>query len=333
MKVITKSQLPGQIKITEKEIPQLNKGEILIEVSHCAICGSDIHAVKHAKGYEFVREETTLGHEFSGKVIKVTDEQDQHLVNKNVYVESMHYCGKCENCLSGRTSICMNLQVIGLHYDGGMSEFVKVPRQFVKEINPALPIELAALMEPMAIAVHAVNRIDTLQPNQKVLVQGPGIIGFFTGLISAHKQADVLLSGLDSDYEHRLSKATKFGMKPLIANKEKLEGEVDVLFECSGSSAALKSGITSVKKGGKVVLVALYEEEMSLFLTELVRKEVPLLTSYGCDPVDYKEAEEILVHYQEPLKEVISLFPLLTAREAFAKSMEQDVLKAVLFNE
>ena len=250
MKAVVKSNLPRKINLREKDLPVLNAGEVLVEVAYCGVCGSDLHAFNHSRGYEFVKKNTTLGHEISGKVVEVFDEEKRYLINKNVIVESMYYCNECENCKRGRYSICLNNQVIGLHFDGGMTQFVKTSANFIKEIDNDLPIDIAALIEPMSIAVHAVKKIKNLDARDTILVQGPGIIGFFIGLICAHKKANVILSGLEKDYEYRLSKANDFGMTAFIADKQKLEVPVDYIFECSGSSAALKTGINSLKKGG-----------------------------------------------------------------------------------
>ncbi|MFP3123781.1 alcohol dehydrogenase catalytic domain-containing protein [Ectobacillus funiculus] len=332
MKAVVKSNSPQKIELQEKALPVLNVGEVLVEVAYCGVCGSDLHAVNHSKGYEFVQINTTLGHEISGKVVEVFDKENRHLINKNVIVESMNYCNECENCKRGRYSICLNNQVIGLHFDGGMTQFVKTNANFIKEINNDLPIDIAALIEPMSIAVHAVKKIKNLGTKDTILVQGPGIIGFFIGLICAHKKAKVILSGLEKDYEYRLSKANDFGMTILVADKQKLEVPIDYIFECSGSSAALKTGFNSLKKGGEIVVVALYEQETSLFLTNLVRNEWPLITSYGCDPVDYTDASKLLIEYGDQIREIISFFPLAEAEQAFKESIDQKVLKALIYN-
>ncbi|MDP9739090.1 UNVERIFIED_ORG: L-iditol 2-dehydrogenase [Bacillus sp. B2I3] len=332
MKAVVKSNSPQKTEIQEKALPVLNTGEILVEVAYCGVCGSDLHAFNHSRGYEFVKINTTLGHEISGKVVEVFDKENRHLINKNLIVESMHYCNECENCKRGRYSICLNNQVIGLHFDGGMTQFVKTNAKFIKEIDNDLPIDIAALLEPMSIAVHAVKKIKNLGAKDNILVQGPGIIGFFVGLICAHKKANVILSGLEKDYEYRLSKANDFGMTALIADKQKLKVPIDYIFECSGSSAALKTGFNSLKKGGEIVVVALHEQETSLFLTNLVRNEWPLLTSYGCDPVDYNDASKLLIEYKDQLREIVSFFPLVEAERAFEESMNQKVLKAIIYN-
>jgi len=332
MKAVVKSSLPQKIKLQERDRPVLHAGGILVEVAYCGVCGSDLHAFSHSRGYEFVKVNTTLGHEISGKVIEVFDEENRHLINKNVIIESMHYCNECENCERGKYSICFNNQVIGLHFDGGMTQFVKTNVNFIKEIDHELPIDIAALIEPMSIAVHAVKKVTNIDAEDNILVQGPGIIGFFVGLICAHKKANVVLSGLEKDYEYRLSKASNFGMTALIADKQRLEVPVDYIFECSGSPAALKTSFNHLKKGGKTVVVALYEQETTLFLTDLVRNEWPLITSYGCDPVDYDDASKLLIEYKDQLRDIISFFPLVEAEQAFEDSVNQKILKAVLYN-
>lgn len=330
MKAITKTEIPNTIRTVEKSIPSLDEGEVLIEVAYCGVCGSDLHAVNHSKGYEYVTTETTLGHEISGKVVEVNNVQNKVLLNQNVIVESMHYCGHCENCLSGRYSICINNQVIGLHFDGGMAPYVKTKEKYVRPIFDHLPLNIASLMEPMSIAYHAINKLPNLQKGEKVLVQGPGIIGFLIGLLCADKQADVFISGLEKDYEYRLSKAEQFSMEPVVIDQQNFQEPVDYIFECSGSTAALHQGIKNLKKGGKIVLVALYGQHTSLFLTDFVRNEWPLITSYGCDPNDYQQSLNYLIKYQNQLQEIITSYSLKQASEAFEASQAQQVLKAVI---
>jgi L-iditol 2-dehydrogenase len=330
MLVATKTEKVRELLIEHKQKPRLNEGEVLIKVSFCGVCGSDLHAYNHSKGYEFVKMPIILGHEISGKIVDGYDSSLKNLIGKHVIVESNQYCNKCENCRSNRKSICENYQVIGLHFNGGMAEYVKTKATFVREIPNDLSMKIASLSEPMAIAVHAVKRAGEINDNHVVHVQGPGIIGFFVGLVCVHKGAKVILSGLDKDYKHRLSKCKEFGMTPHIADHDYFDKKVDVMFECSGSNKAVKAGFHSLKKGGRAVFVALYEQQTKLFLTELVRNEWSIITSYGCDPTDYEFAFLILKNYQKILNNIITLYPLTNVSQAFKDSLNQDVLKAVL---
>ncbi|GMA63496.1 alcohol dehydrogenase catalytic domain-containing protein [Alicyclobacillus fastidiosus] len=330
MLAAVKTETIREIILENRDIPSLAHGEVLINVDYCGICGSDLHAFNHSKGYEFVNKPIILGHEISGKVVECNDPESEYLIGKKVIVESMHYCGHCENCKNSRYSICESNKCIGLHFDGGMAEFVKTKSKYVREIPDGLPLSIAALSEPLSIAIHAVNRAGEINQGQTVLVQGPGIIGFFVALVCVEKNAKVILSGLERDYENRLSKCLDFGITPHIADKSSLSEKVDIVFECSGSNVAVKNGFNNLKKGGRAVFVALYEQDTNLFLTQLVRNEWPIITSYGCGPVDYVSAFNILQKYQNKLNNVVGFYPLSKVNQAFDNSLNQDVLKAVL---
>ena len=325
-----KTENSGEIVLESKPIPQLQEGEVLIKIAYCGVCGSDLHAYNHSKGYEFVRKPIILGHEISGTVVECGDPSLLHLKGERVILESMLYCDQCDNCSNGRKSICENNKVIGLHLDGGMAEFVKTKAKYIKRIPTELSLEIAATSEPMAIAVHAVNKMEDLNERHVVLVQGPGIIGFFVGLLCAEKGAKVYLSGLEKDYDERLSKCEQFNMIPHIAESGLLQEKVDVLFECSGSNAAIQSGFQQLKKGGRAVFVALYEELTTLFLTDLVRNEWPIITSYGCDPKDYDSALSILEKYSDSLKDILSYYSIEDVNQAFQDGLNQKVLKPIL---
>lgn len=325
-----KTDNPKEIAVKEEQTPVLREGEVLIKVNHCGVCGSDLHAFTHSKGYEFVKKPIILGHELSGEVVDSFSKSDKTWLGKRVIVESMQYCNECENCQAGRYSICESNKVIGLHFNGGMAQYVKTKSTFIREVPNNLSLGIAALSEPMAIAVHAVKKAGELTKDQTVLVQGPGIIGFFVGLISLEKGAKVILSGLEKDYSTRLARGKEFGMNVHIADRERLTGKVDIIFECSGAPAAVQGGFNYLKKGGKTVIVALYEQSVNLFLTNLVRNEWPIITSYGCDPVDYDEAFKVLISNERKLRTIATEYPLSEVAQAFEDSLNKDVLKAIL---
>lgn len=328
-----KTEQPKEIVLKKEQIPELKKEELLIKVAGCGVCGSDLHAFAHSKGYEFVPKPIILGHEIAGEVVAAYAQDDEEWIGQKVIIESMHYCDECENCRTGRYSICENNRVIGLHFNGGMAEYVKSNKRYVRAIPNDLPTKVAALSEPMAIAVHAVKKAGEIKENQLIFVQGPGIIGFFVGLVCLSKGAKVILSGLEKDYEFRLSRAGEFGMDIHVADRESFTQKPEILFECSGSSAAVSSGISRLKKGGKAIIVALYEQTANLFLTDLVRNEWPIITSYGCDPIDYEEAFHHLRENQTKLLQMISYYSLQDTATAFADSLNQIILKAVLLVE
>jgi L-iditol 2-dehydrogenase len=330
MLAAVKTENVQEVVVREVAKPVLLPGEVLIKVDYCGVCGSDLHAYNHSKGYEFVKKPIVLGHELSGTVVETYDTENQSLIGKKVIVESMNFCGECENCKKGNYSICDNIKVLGLHFDGGMAQYVKVKEKFVKEINVNISSKLAALTEPMSIAVHAVDAIAKVGFNDLVFVQGPGIIGFFVSLVCKIRGANVILAGLEKDYENRLSKCGKFGIQPFISGRDKLNGMVDIFFECSGASNGVESGLKTLKKGGKAIIVALYEHPTTIFLTPFVRNEIQILTSYGSNPEEYEESMKILEHYGDSLNQLISIYPLQKTDSAFKDGLNQKVLKPLI---
>jgi len=332
MRALIKTDKEREVIISEVLPPKLSSGEVLIEVDYCGICGSDLHAFKHAKNYEFVKKDRILGHELVGKVIDVFDSQDQNLINKTVIVESIQYCGNCNTCKEGKTHICNNFQVFGLHFDGGMAEYAKCSAQFVQIVPQGLSKEIAVLVEPMAIAVHAVEQISQVKPGETVLVQGPGIIGLFVSLVCISKGVNVIISGLSTDYQTRLRHAEKYGILTHIAG-DSLPlvdgGMIDTIFECSGSDKAFTSGLDNLKKGGEYVVIALFEENVSVSLSDVVRNEWAIKGSYGANPIDYKKSFKILKIFEDTFKHIVAYYPLSMAEKAFRDALDQRVLKPV----
>ncbi|BCJ85586.1 zinc-binding dehydrogenase [Effusibacillus dendaii] len=190
---------------------------------------------------------------------------------------------------------------------------------------------IAALVEPLSIANHAAEAVGKVKPGDKVWVQGCGIIGFFVGVVCRFAGAEVTIAGLPKDKEARLRHASSFGMKPFIMGEsDNTTEKVDLLFECSGSPGGIRDGLERLKKGGRAVMVALYEHDITLPLTKAVRNEWELLTSYGCQPSDYVRSFSILKQLKSQLQNVVSVYPIAMARQAFDDALQQKVLKPIL---
>lgn len=332
MLALVKTKLVNEFQVESRDMPVLDINELLVKVEYCGVCGSDLHAANHAPGYEFVPKPIVLGHEFSGSVVDAhADLKNRNLIGTRVVIEPGVYCNECENCLAGRYNICSSLQCMGLHFDGGMAQFVKVNVNSIIEMPDSLPFEIAALTEPLAVAAHAVRDRADVKKGQNVLVQGCGIIGFFTALVAKIQGANVTITGLKKDWEARLSQAGKFGITTEIV-EETTNGpkNFDVIFECSGSPVAAKTGILRLKKGGKFILIALFEQEVPLPVNFIVRSEINVLSSYAYGRENFQQALDILNNYVEELKEVISIYALEEGAQAFSDARQQKILKPVI---
>ncbi|MEQ6353439.1 alcohol dehydrogenase catalytic domain-containing protein [Lysinibacillus sp. M3] len=322
----------GQIKVQDRQRPILEENEILIKVSHCGVCGSDLHAAHHAKGYEFVPKEIILGHELSGTVIEVHPaSSNEHLLNAHVVVEPGVTCSQCEQCRQGKQNICSNIQCLGLHFDGGMAEYVKVNAASVHLIPENLPFKIAALAEPLSVALHAVEKVSNDITGKKVLVQGCGIIGFFVAIAAKNAGAFVTVLGLRRDRSVRLSAIEKFDIAvEIVEDPLEKRNDADIVFECSGSSLAAQQGISRLKKGGSFVVVALYEQDVTLPLNVMVRGEINLLPSYGYYSNDFEKAFNLLASYKEQFAAIVAVYPLLNGALAFEDARKQRVLKSMI---
>lgn len=328
---LVKTKERNTFKVEDKSLPQLERDEVLIKVEYCGVCGSDLHAANHDKGYEFVPNPIILGHELSGVVTKVHPDNNQDdLVGLRAVLFPGEYCKECEHCKNNRVNICSNIQGVGLHYDGGMAEYVKVKSNLIQKIPDTLPSDIAALAEPLTVAIHAVQN-GNIKNNDKVFVQGCGIIGLFAALVAKEHGADVTISGLQKDWNYRLKHAKMFGLKTEIYEEQSNgENEYDTIFECSGSSLAAEGSITRLKKGGKLVVVALFNDDVRFPINIMVRREIDVLTSYASLPEDFKKAFIFLEKYQELIKQIVSIYPLEKGALAFSDAQKQKVLKPLI---
>jgi threonine dehydrogenase-like Zn-dependent dehydrogenase len=220
-----------------------------------------------------------------------------------------------------------------------MAEYAVMPEEHLVPVPEGLDLTVAALGEPLAVAVHAVHvRADVL-PGQRVVVSGPGPIGILCGMLARNRGAEVLLTGVGQDSESRLPAAERAGLRtanlseaPLEEHLRRVFGEraPGVWIESSGSVRALDSALESVRAGGTVVVVGLYAEEMRFFPTPAVRRELSLLFSYSCNYADYETALGLLGSGALDPAPLLSKYPLGDASEAFEAVGKGRAVKAIL---
>lgn len=329
IEALVKTEEKNKFIIENIEKPKLEEKEVLVKVSHCGICGSDLHAANHDKGYEFVPKPIVLGHEISGTVIDVADKRDLDLLKNNVVIVPTKYCGECQQCLSGEFNICNNISGVGLHFDGGMAEYIKVLPEQLVNIPSSLSLEIAALAEPLSVAMHAVKRMKRDIKGKDVLVQGCGIIGLFTAIIAENSGANVTISGLERDEEHRLSKAKLFSIETETVEARN-KNMFHFIFECSGSSAALETAFNRMDKGGALIMVALYKDSINIPANIMVRGEIDIISSYSSLRVDIEDSINLLSTQEKKFKKLIDIYSLENGNLAFQHARHQKVLKPII---
>jgi L-iditol 2-dehydrogenase len=220
-----------------------------------------------------------------------------------------------------------------------MSQRALVEASLLHRVPDALPSELAAVVEPLAVATHAVLARSGVRAGDQALVLGPGPIGLFVAQVARAAGARVVVAGIEADQEVRLATAGRLGFgtinverEALSAGLERLTGEpkVDLIYECAGSGAAVASALEATHKGGTIVLVALYSGPIQAELAWTVRRELSILASYGATWDDFERSIAFLDRGVVDARSIISTYPLRDGARAFDDALAQRVLKPVL---
>ena len=291
----------GDIRIEEVAPPGApGEGELLVRVSECGICGTDLHEFRHGPIQTSAEPHPrtgvslpqTLGHEFSAVVEAVGPNVLNAAVGDRVAIMPQVFCGKCDACATGFQQRCEAVAVVGLHWPwGGFAERAIVGDAQVATLPPEVRDAAGALVEPAAVGVHAVAS-SGLQPGATVLVTGGGPIGQLVARAAiAAGAGDVHQSEPNVG---RRDGAAALGVSSVIDPRaddvaERIRAETggrgaDVCFECSGNQRALDACVAATRRGGTVIQTALYLHPVQLDADQLVLRDIALKGVY-CYPV------------------------------------------------
>jgi (R,R)-butanediol dehydrogenase/meso-butanediol dehydrogenase/diacetyl reductase len=305
----------GPEKIRHEEIrrPELKRdGDVKVQVGAAGICGSDLHVYK--TGAYVTQLPVVMGHEFSGIVLETGPGVTHLKPGDHVVGDSRVPCGQCEFCMKGRPNLCNTLGFLGEVCDGAFAEETVVDQGLLVGIDPSVPFRLAALAEPLAVALHAVSRVE-LSRFSRALVIGAGPIGALIHCLLKRNGMESAFIYDRSDYRRR----TVAGRFPESVGEP--EGVYDLVFETTGSTQVPKKIIPDIlAKKGTLVMVGLYGAPLEFEFTQLVEHEWTL-TGCAAFSTELSEAADLLaahgsdfeyiVSHQLPLKEGQTAFDLL----------------------
>ncbi len=283
---------PGDLRVEEVHDPTPKAGEVVIEVFYNGLCGTD--ATEYSKGPMMVPLRTRhpgsghlgptiLGHEFIGRVV-ASAADTSHWVGATVASGAGVSCGACAWCRRGRTNLCASYYTLGLSTHGGLAQFVAAPASTLVEIPEGTRDIDAALAQPLAVGLHAVDRAG-IEPGDTVLVLGAGAIGSFILAGLTGHQGQVVVADID---EARLTAATTLGASRTIkldpdASTEQVAdlvgSQVDVVIESSGAPGAAARALDLAVRGGRVLLVGLSKAPQPIALSGVVLREVDVTTT------------------------------------------------------
>lgn len=258
----------NDLRYEELEMPLPGEGETLVKVYAAGICGSDVPRVFDTGAH---RHPLVIGHEFSGLVEKVGPGVDEAWLHRRVGVFPLIPCGGCALCRQGLYELCRSYDYLGSRRDGGFAEYVRVPVENLIEIPEGVSFEEAAMLEPMAVAAHAMRRgMRGLGKEGTAALCGLGPIGLLlAGFLLEAGYKNIWAVG-NKDFQRE--RAVSMGIAPdrycdsrgQDAGAWLQERGEDVFFECTGRNEVLNWGLDSVKPDGKVVLVGNPDSDMLL---------------------------------------------------------------------
>jgi 2-desacetyl-2-hydroxyethyl bacteriochlorophyllide A dehydrogenase len=280
---------PHEFLLKQKPVPQRKPGESLLKIKKIGICGTDIHAYGGSQPY--FNYPRVLGHELAAEYIE-GEALGFNPGDKVTFIPYFH-CGKCIACRSGLTNCCVNMQVFGVHIDGGMAEYVCVKDEYLLN-GYGLDYDELALVEPLAIAAHAVRRAGVTR-HDTVLVMGAGPIGL--GIVQFAQQAGAMVIVMDIN-EYRLNFcSTELGVNQLI-NPQKTSvseslttltnGDMPtVVFDATGNRNVMNAAFNYMAHGGRFVLVGLQKGELAFSHPDFHKRESTLMSSRNATRQDF----------------------------------------------
>lgn len=320
---------PGSIKYLELEDPSPTPDQVVIKVQAAGVCGTDISMFNWkpmwAKEYG-PKLPIVMGHECAGKVVATGKTVRNFKAGDRVVPFPLIYCGICEYCLAGRPSICTNRPMLGAGLPGVFSDFFVVREKNVYPIPDGVPWDVAAVTEPMCVALHSLSRV-SFQPGESIFVAGPGPIGFAIALAAIGSGAgQIHMSGLQSDLS-RLQLADDIGINSINISSASpsdvilsiTHGRgVDVAFEASGTLSGLDQCMSVVKRGGRIGMVGQGFTPASLAANFVSYREIDLIGIRGATPQIWQRSGAFFSRNVSLIKQLVThRFPLSQGQEAF----------------
>ena len=282
---------PGRLTLVERPKPARAAHEVLVRIRHVGICGTDFHI--YAGKHPFLEYPRVMGHELSGTVEEAPKGSGLS-AGDPVYIVPYLSCGACHACRKGLSNACQNIQVLGVHCDGGMAEYLSVPAQNVVPTG-AIPLADAAMIEFLAIGAHGVKR-GGITAEDRVLVTGAGPIGMSAIIFAKARGADVTVMDTRAD---RLAFAVdELGADRALMADEQAEAAVqeitdgngfDVVIDATGNAGPMQRGFAFLAHGARYVLLSVVRSDITFSDPEFHKREATLFASRNAQPDDFAE--------------------------------------------
>lgn len=323
-----------RVGLCEPVVP--GPGQVQIQVSHCGICGTDLH-IFHGQMDRRVHMPQVMGHEMSGTIVAIGEGVEGYAPGDRVTVRPLDYCGTCPACRAGHRHICQRLKFIGIDSPGAFQGLWTVPAHTLHRLPDSLSFEHGALIEPLAVACHDIRR-GGVQAGEYAVVLGGGPIGLLVALVAKAVGARVLVSEINP---FRLQLARELGLEAinpvegdLVEFVDRATGEAgaDVVFEVTATAAGAEMMTKLPRARGRVVVVGIYSAPQKVDLFRCFWRELSVVGARVYEPEDFERSIELAASGSLPLDRVVTNVLPLEELATGMRLMERggDVMKVLV---
>ena len=329
---------PGKIEFNEVQTPEIKEGEVLIKIMSIGVCGSDIH-VYHGK-HPYTSYPVVQGHEVAGEVVKAGIGATKFKAGDRVTIQPQIVCGKCYPCTHGQYHICDKLKVMGFQTAGTASEYFAADASKVLMLPHNVSFDQGAMIEPAAVAVHALGRAGDIS-GKKILVLGAGPIGNLIAQAAKGLGAGKVMITDLSDY--RLKAAEECGIDFCVNSKTHDIGrkitaafgpdKADLILECVGVNPTMQQAIENARKGTDIIIVGVFGDRAAIDLGLVQDRELRLIGTLMYQEKDYLTAMKLIELGKVKLDPLISVkFPFKDYQKAYEYIEEKrdQVMKVII---
>ncbi|MEU7876272.1 alcohol dehydrogenase catalytic domain-containing protein [Dactylosporangium sp. NPDC049140] len=315
-----------RVEVEDRTAAEPGPGEVRIAVAFTGICGTDLH-IFHGDMDARVGAGAVLGHEMSGRIDAIGPGVTGWSIGQPVTVMPTLSCGHCPACRRGNAHICHNLKFLGIDSPGAMQSLWNVPADLVLALPDQLPLDHAALVEPVSVAVHDVRRAG-VSPGDHVVVVGGGPIGTLIAIVAQRERARVVLVEPDP---FRRSVAAELGIEALdpaavdvvaTTDEHTAGAGADIAFEVSGSSGGVETAVQVLATRGRLVMVAIHPQPRAVSLHRVFWRELELFGARLYERPDVIAAIELVASGAVPADRLISLIEPVAAVDAAFAALE-----------
>jgi len=324
------------MRVSEIEKPEVKKGEVLIKVEACGICGSDVHGYLGVTGRRI--PPMVMGHEFTGIVSALGEGVEDVSLGDRVVVYPARFCGRCDFCKVGLTNLCINRTIFGvMNVNGAMAEYVSVPRENILKLPENIDFVKGTFLEPLSVAYRAVKTAGDIL-NRNILIVGAGTIGLLIlQIVKLGGARTVLITDIN---DVRLGIAKRLGadltlnpdredIKALIS--QSIPDGIDLAFEAVGLESTVNQALTILKNRGTCIFVGNSMKNITIDMQNIVTRELRILGTYTYTLGEFRESISLLgkIDVETMLSKVV---PLEEGPEVFRELIQKNsnLLKVVL---